>query len=84
MGQGGPFLHRTPKEPTMTRRERLLTAALRQVWDTAAEALDSEPQGHACFRGLVAALQAVAEDAAEALADLPLSIVAEDGPDEAA
>ena len=68
----------------MTRRERLLTAALRQVWDTAAEAIDSEAQGHACYGGLVAALQAVAEDAAEALADMPLSIVTADGPDDAA
>ena len=68
----------------MTRRERLLTAALRKVWDTAAEALESESQGHACFRDLSAALQAVAEDAAEALADLPLSIVPADEPDEAA
>ena len=68
----------------MTRRERLLTAALRQVWDTAAEALDGEAQGHACYRGLVAALQAVAEDSAEALADMPLFIVTAEGPDEAA
>jgi hypothetical protein len=66
----------------MTRRERLLTAALRSIWETAAEALDAEAQGLTCYRNLAAALQAVAEDAAEALADLPVTFALADGLDE--
>jgi predicted heme/steroid binding protein len=68
----------------MTRRERMLTASLRSVWDTAAEALEGEEQGHMSFRDLSAALRTVAEEAAEALADLPVTFALTDGPDEAA